>query len=68
MTKEQVADLARHIPTDDGARVVVGVTDEEWFVVGPSCLELWWQFKGIKYPEFTEPYLKRVLRGTKVRL
>lgn len=68
MTKEQVVDLARHIPTDTEARSVVGVTEEEWFVVGPNCLELWWQFKGVKYPEFTEPYLKKILAGTAVKL
>ena len=61
MTKAQVADLARHIPTDDGARKVVGVTVEEWFVVGPNCLELWWQFKGPRYYKFMDPYVVKVL-------
>lgn len=61
MTKEEVKDLARHIPTDEGAVGVVGVTPEEWFVVGPRCLELWWQFKGPRYPHFVEPYVRRIL-------
>lgn len=61
MTREEVADLARYIPTDEGARGVVGVADEEFFVVGPKCLELWWQFNGPRYPKFIDPYVRRIL-------
>ena len=61
MTKEQVAEIARHIPTDESANGVVGVTDDEWVVVGPRCLELWWQFKGPRFKPFIPPYVRKIL-------
>ena len=65
ITNAGVADLARHIPVDYGARNVVGITDDDWFVVGPNCLELWWQFKGPRYFKFMDPYVKKVLLDVK---
>ena len=67
MTKEQVADLARHIPTDESANGVIGVTAEEWFVVGPKCLELWYQFKGPRFPIFTDPYIKKIVSSLRIK-
>lgn len=61
VTKSEVAGLAGHIPIDYGARSVVGVTNEEWFIVGPNCLELWWQFKGPRYYKFIDPYVGKIL-------
>lgn len=61
MTRKQVAELARHIPDDEFPRGVENITPDEWFVVGPRCLELWWQFKGPRFPAFTDPYVRKII-------
>ena len=61
MTTTLVKQVARHIPQDEFPVSVLGASPEEWFVVGPRCLEVWWQFKGPRFHKFTDPYVGRVL-------
>jgi hypothetical protein len=54
-------EIFKHIPRDEFPRGVFGVTQSEWFVVGPKCLEMWWQFKGYRMKRFVDPYVQRIL-------
>ena len=67
MDEATVKEILKHVPMDSFPKLVrkyeAGRKTEEWFVVGPNCLELWWQFHGVRFPRFMDPQVARILKN-----